>query len=167
VKVARVFLASVVAGLMVLAGSALAVSGYEGQVPAQVLLDGTCRGTTLVATVLDAQGNKISGVQVAFSFVQKGDSADSLAPSSDTTNAQGKASVGLSLADVPGTRVLKAKAVDSAAEGSLTLNCTHGLPPTTADGSTTGFGLPLVLLFGIAALVLVGAFSWRVVRTRA
>lgn len=166
-KVAKVFLASVVAGLLVLAGSALAVSAYEGQVPAQIKLVATCTGNTLVATVLDSQGNKISGVDVAFSFVQKGDSADSLSPSSDTTNTNGKATVGLALADVAGTRVVQAQTTDAGAQNTLTLNCTHGLPPTTTDASSTGYGLPLALLFGMAVLVLGGAFTWRFARIRA
>lgn len=165
-KGAKVLLASVVAGMMLLAGSALAAFGYEGQVPAQVLLNGTCDGTTMTATVLDAQGASISDIEVSFSFVQKGDNGDSLAPASDTTNTQGKAKVGLSLVHVPGVRIVQAQAVNTDAQGSLTLNCKFGLPPTTADAAATGSSLPLALLFVAAALALAGAFGWRVVRAR-
>ncbi len=166
-KGAKVLLASAVACMM-LAGSALAVFGYEGQVPAQIVLTGTCRGNQVIATVRDSNGAPVSDVQVDFSFVQKGDDGDSLSPSSDMTNTAGKATAGLALVDVPGTRVIQALIGGSSAEGGLTLSCTHGLPPTTADSpAATDSSLPLIVLLAAAALVLGGALTWRTVRVRA
>ena len=165
-KVAKVLLASAVAGLM-LAGSSLAVLGYEGQVPAQVTLQGTCRGDQVTATVLDSNGVGVSNVQVTFSFVQKGDAADDLSPASTMTDSSGQAAASLSLADVPGTRIIQATAGDSAAQGSLTLACKHGLPNTSADSPvSTDYSLPLMLLLAVAALGLGGTVVWRVARVR-
>lgn len=160
-KSRKLSIVSIVGASALLLANVFAVAAYEGQVPAQIILEGVCRGDTLVAHVKDATGAPIPDQEVVFSFAQKADDADSIAPPSATTDQNGKAVTGLSLADVPGTRIIKADAGEF--EATLTIECRAGLPPTSTapDEAPGALGTQLALLLAVAAVAGLGGLMLR------
>lgn len=152
----------IVGAFALLLANAFAVAAYEGQVPAQIILDGACRGDTLVALVKDATGAPVADQEVVFSFVQKADDADSIAPPSATTDQNGRAVTGLNLADVPGTRIIKAEAGEL--EATLTIECRAGLPPTSTapdEAAGTALSTQIALVLAIAGLAAMAGLMLR------
>lgn len=148
------------AAMTILVFVAAPVLGYQGQVPAQITLEGACNANQVSAIVTDAQGERVSNVVVEFSFVSKANAADAIAPPEATTDSQGRATIALTLANVPGTRVIQAELAGvGEVTATITLQCRAGLPPTTAlpdDAATTS--LPLIgLAIALAAGALLGA----------
>lgn len=161
-KTRKLSIISIVGAFALLLANVFAAAAYEGQVPAQIILEGACRGDTIVAHVKDATGAPIPGQEVVFSFAQKADEADSIAPLSATTDQNGKAVSGLSLADVPGTRIIKADAGEF--EATLTIECRAGLPPTsTAPNEAPGMPLStqIALVLAIAGVAGLGGLMLR------
>ncbi len=158
----KLSIVSIAGAFALLLANVFAVAAYEGQVPAQIILEGVCRGDTLVALVKDSTGAPVTDQEVVFSFVQKADDADSITPTSATTDENGRAVVGLHLADVPGTRNIKAEAGDL--EATLTIECRAGLPPTsTAPDEAVGtpLGTQIALILAIAGVISVAGLTLR------
>ena len=157
------------AAVLLLAISAQAVAGYNGQVPTQVTASGpsgavTCGDElTITAMVVDQDGKAIEGQQVAWSFAASPSSGDEILQPATTTNAQGNASTTVILSCEAGDRTIKATAGE--AFGSVVLSVTgEGLPDTsTAPSETPPWG---ILLAALAVLVLVGFGARWVVSRR-
>ena len=153
--------------------------GYSAQVTHTIQMAGPT-GTLqagvsylMRATIYDANGDRIDGQPVAWKIksgpttqgltVQAIPTADRISALSTVTNANGQASARITMAAVPGTRVVTATA-DGVA-GTLTLNLTAaGLPNTStlqpaAPGSP---GSPITgTLLAMLAIALGAAFVVR------
>jgi hypothetical protein len=166
----RRYVSGGLAAIALALGSAGVVSAYAGQVAGSVEItvgDVTCKQPiSVTATVLDQEGRVIAGQEVAWAFTATPSSADTIIPSSSTTNVNGVATTTVTLACVPGNRHLRATAdqVSGTAVFGLTegqvLGVT-GLPNTTTarPSVTSESGSMPVLLAATAlllALVLVG-----------
>ncbi len=157
------------AAVLLLAISAQAVAGYNGQVPTQVTVGGPSGAVicgdelAITAMVVDQDGKAIEGQQVAWSFAASPSSGDEIVEATTTTDAQGVTSTTVILACEAGDRTIKATAGE--AFGSVVLSVTgEGLPDTsTAPSETAPWGL---LLAALAVLVLVGFGARWVVSRR-
>ena len=141
--------------------------GYSGQVEAIVGV--AAQGTitcgepfTMTATVLDADGAPVADASVAWSFVTKQSSSDTIDTTPTVTNAQGVATTTVTLGAVGGERQIRATTTvgDSGASGEVSASgvvdqSCGGLPRTsTLSPETPQGGVPLA-----AVLVLVLGFA--------
>jgi hypothetical protein len=113
VTTTRRLLAALFAVTMVF-GAALPALGYNGENQLHIRLSqpqhvGCGEATPLIATVTDKAGEPQAGVVVSFSKHQ-GDPGDTLAPTSNVTDANGEAASTYTIAcgSEPGARVIKA-----------------------------------------------------------
>lgn len=155
----------VVASIATLVMSA-SVLGYAGTVDGQLTLraEGECESpVTLVANVVDAEGQPRAGVSVTFVVVSAPDAADGVAPSEVMTNADGEARAEAQLSNKPGERVYRASAegLADAAGATVSISCAgEGLPRT--DAAPASPPTPLPVLFGVfGGAVLALAFATR------
>lgn len=152
--------AGFVAAALVLTAAATAV-GYTGQVAASMTVAPqgsiTCAAPfTVAATILDAEGRPVAGESVAWSWAKSPSSADRIEKTPTVTNADGVATTTVALANVTGTREIRATAGDVRASAVLNAAC-GGLPITSTDPATGGpaTGIGGVALVGLAIVFLV------------
>jgi hypothetical protein len=153
-------LASVIA-LGVLIAAAGAALAYTGEVPANVTV--TTSGPIVAgspiavhATVLGPSATGVPNVSVAFAITcAPAGAADKLSASSAVTDANGVATVNLTLSAVAGQRCVSATA-EGGVLGQVSINLLpSGLPNTSTSEPTSGSPVPLGLALILAAAGLV------------
>lgn len=143
--------------LLTTAASALA---YTGQVLASITVapSGTVTCTapfTVAATILDSEGRPMAGESVAWSWVRSPSADDTINATPTITDADGVALTTVALANVTGTREIRATAGDIQASAVIDAAC-GGLPITsTAPGRESG-SAPLAALLVLAVVVAAG-----------
>ena len=152
-----------------LVGAATA-AGYAGEVAGSVEITvGSIKCNqpiTVTATVLDNNGKVISGQSVVWAFTSTPSTADTISPSSSTTDINGVATTVVTLACIPGNRQLRATA--DQVNGMAVLGLVVGLPNTTTAPPSVPPepGLLPVLLAILVVLVGAGVTARRLVPAR-
>ena len=150
------WIAGLAAAALVLATAATAFA-YEGQVDASITVGPrgsvTCDApVTLVATLLDGEGQPMADESVAWSFVQSPSSSDQIDRTPTVTNAEGIATTTITLAPVSGTREIRATSGDVRASAIISPAC-GGLPSTSTAPASSPDGAPPA---GLVLLVVLG-----------
>jgi hypothetical protein len=152
-------------------GGVATVAAYSGQVAASVEITvGSIKCNepiTVTATVLDQNGNAISGQLVVWALTSSPSTADTISPTSSITNANGVATTTVKLACIPGNRHLRATAdeVSGTAVFGLTegqVKGVTGLPNTTTappNGAPEAGTTPVLL--AILVVLVAGGLTLR------
>jgi LPXTG-site transpeptidase (sortase) family protein len=140
--------ALVIGAMVALMGLVPPALGYIGQAPVQVGVTGPsgvvpcADDVTIIATVVDTRtGAPVTEQVVAWELTEGIAHDDALSHQSSVTDAQGQASVVLSLGDAAGVREVTARV--TIVETPIQVRCDTGLPQTTlapADVDDTALG---------------------------
>ena len=150
--------------LLMTASSALA---YTGQVLASITVApiGTVTCTapfTVAATILDGEGRPMAGESVAWSWVRSPSADDTINATATITDADGVALTTVALANIAGTREIRATAGNVQASAVLSAAC-GGLPSTSTAPAQESRSAPLAALL---VLAIVGAAGGSLVLRR-